>query len=65
VTQRYHVLRAIFSFKVHGISVGYEAVRFEEMSLTLFFSYLREVPALLWYGLRVLNGQCRNLTIQK
>jgi len=59
VTQRYHVPRALFSLKSYGISVGYEAVQDEKITPLLFFSYLREVPALLWYGVRVLNGQCR------
>lgn len=65
VTQRYHVFRAALLFKMFDVTVTYRVAPAGKMSWLLFFSYLREVPALLWNGVRVLNGHCQKLTNQK
>jgi len=65
VSDHTHLLRAWLSFKACGVKAGYRAALVgPKAGLRGIFSGLREVPALLWYGVRVLNGHPNLLMTQ-
>ncbi|MDV7340664.1 YdcF family protein [Terasakiella sp. A23] len=65
VSDRSHLLRARLSFWSCGITASYRAARHgPKAGVREIFSWLREVPALLWYGVRVLNGHPNLLMTQ-
>ncbi|NVK17498.1 MAG: YdcF family protein [Methylocystaceae bacterium] len=61
VTQNYHIARAKLSFKSCGIQASFYSAAGKTDRVMTFFSALREVPALIWYALRVLNGHPKQL----
>ncbi|WP_135079247.1 YdcF family protein [Terasakiella sp. SH-1] len=62
VTDRSHLLRARLVFRVLGVKAQF---RVAHIGPRLFrheiFSYLYEVPALLWYGVRILRGHHKTI----
>lgn len=65
VTQKSHILRAKLSFQSCGIKAHYYAAQGCGDKFVTFFSALREVPALIWYALRVLNGHPKQLMTRR
>jgi len=62
VSDRYHLLRARMAFRSFGIKAKYVSTyRGPFVERVQLLSYFREVPALIWYGFRILNGHHQHL----
>lgn len=62
VSDRYHLLRARMAFECCGIKAKYvSAYKEPHAGSAQFLAYVREVPALIWYAFRILNGHHKRL----
>ncbi len=57
VTDKFHLVRARLVFKAIGIRATYKAAHMPPRpKISQIISFLYEVPALLWYSVRILKG---------
>ena len=62
VSDHYHLLRARLSFSAVGLKAHFIAADGNNAPYhKQLLAYIREVPALIWYGFRILNGDHKRL----
>lgn len=66
VTDRFHLLRARMVFRTLGVKARFcVAHKDPKPGLSVISSLIYEVPALIWYGIRILSGHHKQYRTRK